>query len=115
MEISKKQIGKCLKKFTGRYFVYLVYRGGDVVYIGSSKNIYKRFKQHKYMKQFDLIEVIPADDMRDALSIERKMIFKYKPVENIFCKHNSREPDIKDFKYSIDELIEIYRMATNNR
>jgi len=109
IQIENNRINVDLIQYAGMYFVYSIYRNGEIVYIGSSKNIYKRFKEHKYQKDFEFIELIRCSDMREALTVEREMIFKHQPQENIFCKNNLRKPDLSNFKYGIKELIKIHR------
>ena len=108
MIIKKQDINGKLAEFKGIYFVYLIFRNDKIVYIGSSKNFYKRLKEHKYQKSFDYIELIEQATMQDALDNERKLLFEHKPEENTFCKNIKRKTSIRGFKCGIDNLISVH-------
>jgi excinuclease UvrABC nuclease subunit len=113
MIINKKDINVKLKRFNGVYFVYIIRMNDNIIYIGSSKNIYKRFKEHKYQKVFDSIEIIKCNSFSQALIKERELIFKHNPEDNTFCIDQLRMPQVKEFRLGIDNLKDIHKNILN--
>lgn len=74
----------CLMKKEDKYYpeldwsTYFLYP----TYIGQSKNVFNRLKTHRGPKQFDLVCMQVVDE-EDKLAIERYMIAKVQPCENI--------------------------------
>ena len=63
---------------------YLLYSNAKLVYVGVSKCIYSRLKQHKRenIKQWDTVKFIEEHDREKALEIEYYLIQKFKPIYN---------------------------------
>ena len=93
--IKKNQINIDLIQIKGKYFVYHLIKDNKVLYIGYSKNIYKRLKEHKYQKDFDTIVLIPVGSLIEARVLERADIFTIKPELNIFCMDKFMFPSDK--------------------
>jgi len=67
--------------------VYLLIEKNELIYIGQSKDIKKRVKQHNY--NFDIVLIIiPVEE--DKKSIEKELIRQYRPKNNY-----SNNPDKK--------------------
>lgn len=105
-----KSISKSLKrlddemkdKFTGIYLIYN--ENKEIVYIGQSTNIASRLTTHirgKYKNAYK-ISVIDLSHLESNLlnSIERFLITKLKPIDNIMV----------DEKYNINDLLELMRI-----
>jgi len=81
-----------------KYCIYVLYKDDDIHYIGMSKNIKQRVKQHRGTKDFDRFEVLEEfDDKNKCLLKERKLIKQFKPLLNIKFNNNRpiREPKIR--------------------
>lgn len=106
LTINKEKIDNSLKVLTGVYFVYYIYSDtNECIYIGSSKNVYKRFKEHKYKLSFSYIKLVSFGSQIDCKTFERIEIFKNKPVLNTFDKNYFRVPQIKNHSFNVSELI----------
>lgn len=105
--ITKNEIRNGLKKFKSVFFVYYLYRKGECVYIGTSKNIYKRLKEHKYLKIFESIRLLSFEDEFEAKNFERMEIFRMQPKENYFCRSHYRQPGCKHIKVNIKDKIKL--------
>ncbi|HSH52170.1 MAG TPA: GIY-YIG nuclease family protein [Bacteroidales bacterium] len=103
MEINKKDIGVKLKQFTGTWFVYYIYLGESCIYIGSSKNLYKRLKEHKYQKTFDSVRLVKMDSEYKAKTFERLEIFRIQPELNVWCRDSFRPPSVKNNNSNMKE------------
>ena len=109
--INWQDINKNLIELKGLYFVYyLIYENQAtgkeiVIYIGSSKNIYKRLKEHKHRHHFQTIRLIRFNNEYDCKQFERNEIFRLKPELNSFCKtSNPLVNALNKDKYSIKHL-----------
>ena len=56
--ISWSEITQKLNKVAGRYFVYLLIKDDEVIYVGRSFNLSSRLSWHKYRKDFDTIYLV---------------------------------------------------------
>jgi len=57
------------------YCVYALYKDRNIIYIGITKSIKTRLRQHKLTKDFDYIKTIVKDlTSREAIIIESAMI-----------------------------------------
>jgi hypothetical protein len=65
-----------LEKFNNSYHVYCLVKNGSPIYVGMSKNITKREKDHrKKKKDFDFVFIIKSfDNKTDALICENGII-----------------------------------------
>jgi excinuclease UvrABC nuclease subunit len=105
IELNKEDITIKLQELKGIYFVYMLYDGGNLFYIGCSKNIYKRMKDHLYRrKQFDCFELIQYPDELRAKIAEKKLILKYKPELNKHCKYIERSIITKNMQSSKNDV-----------
>ena len=80
--INRNEITLPLMQANGRYFVYILKKNENVVYVGRTKRIYDRLVTHKSKKDFDkiaLIEYLDEGQLRDA---EYYLIKYYKPFLN---------------------------------
>lgn len=82
MKILKEQINVSLMQYKNQWFVYCIYNNSECIYIGSSHNIYKRFKEHKYQKSFTHIVLTGCKDKYSALLLERALIYERQPIYN---------------------------------
>ena len=69
--------------------VYFLIKAGEIVYIGQSRNVYKRINEHKQkgkirFSSYALI-VPPSLEHENILLEERRYIAKYTPIHNIKC------------------------------
>ena len=65
--------------------VYLLYRGGEVVYIGRTRNVIKRLTSHKgnsAMLPLDQAKFIPEPNAKKRANLEAKLIRYFSPVLN---------------------------------
>ena len=99
--LGKKDINVDLKLVTGSYFVYYIFRNDEVIYIGSSKNLYKRLKEHLYQKEFDFILCVYKYDEQTAKTFEKTEILRLKPIDNTFNKSGYYPPVLKNIDTSI--------------
>ncbi len=75
----------------GIYFVYSLIDDGKIVYIGCSKNIYKRLKDHPWRnRKFSDIQMFSMPGQREAKNKEKELIFKHKPEYNSNAKDKNR-------------------------
>jgi hypothetical protein len=95
INILKSEINVGLIKLKGKYFVYHLIKDNEVIYVGYSKNIYKRSKEHKYQKDFDILLLKPVDSLLKARILERADIFTLKPSGNKSGKNNFEFPSDK--------------------
>ena len=103
------------KREKGIYFIYYLVDAGNIVYIGCSSNIYKRFKEHKYQKQFDTIEMFSMPDQRTAKNKEKQLIVKHKPIHNGNAKYTDKAVILqadKMRKTSINQLKKIHSILS---
>jgi len=109
LTVKKSEINKELIVLNGVYFVYYVYDDKECIYIGSSKNIYKRFKAHKTNISFSHIVCMSFTSEIECKTFERIEIYNLKPVLNTFDKKLFRIPEIKKHSFSISELINSHK------
>lgn len=63
--------------------VYLLMERGELIYVGSSKNVDKRLREHRQNgRQFDCAHVISCP-IEHAITIESQLIKRLEPSENI--------------------------------
>lgn len=62
--------------------VYLLKLAGEVVYIGRSRNVRVRVKDHRRDKTFDSVEVIPVDSAHAACDLEAVLLQQHRPRLN---------------------------------
>ncbi len=65
--------------------IYFLYRGKELVYIGSSLSIIKRINEHfkQKKKEFDSYKFLELNGTIDLIGAESRFIYKYKPIYNI--------------------------------
>lgn len=67
--------------------IYFLIKAGEIVYIGQSKNVYKRINEHKQKGKFRFssyaLIVPPSMEQWDILLEERRYIARYNPIYNI--------------------------------
>ncbi len=65
------------------YYVYKLYKGDQLVYIGSTKGLSSRMSQHsKTDKDFDKVLITRLTDEQEMLALEQYLIYKEDPPEN---------------------------------
>lgn len=65
------------------YYVYKLYKGANLVYIGSTKGLSSRMAQHsKTEKDFDKVLITRLSDEQEMLALEQYLIYKEDPPEN---------------------------------
>jgi hypothetical protein len=113
--ISKSEINSNLIELKGMYFVYYLLLADCVIWIGSTRNLYKRLKQHKYQKGFDSVKLVSFDSEINAKRFERYELQRLKPVYNIFGVSSFREPQLKsEPSLSINDKINIVSLLNRN-
>ena len=72
-----------LRQEPTRYFVYALYRAGDLTYIGSTTCLEARFRQHlERGRAFDSYSVVEAASEEEMLRLEVLSIVRFDPPEN---------------------------------
>ena len=69
--------------------VYFLFDQDSLIYIGKSENVFRRLNDHVRNKFFDNYSFIKCNTEKDASSLEKEMIIKYKPALNI--QHKKEE------------------------
>ena len=65
------------------YYVYKLYKGTNLVYIGSTKGLSSRMAQHsKTDKDFDRVLITRLSEEQEMLALEQYLIYKEDPPEN---------------------------------
>jgi excinuclease UvrABC nuclease subunit len=111
--INKQDINSSLKTLKGLTFCYLLFEKENVVYVGNSKNIYKRLKEHKYKKEFNSVQLFECKNEFVSKKIERQLIYELTPKYNVYCINKYREPDTN--KYSINGSIQKANIILNRK
>lgn len=70
--------------------VYVLYENGSILYIGASKDIRKRFSNHR-VKEWDTVKIKPMGTFGAAHTLEEKLIAKLDPP---FNSHGSRRVEL---------------------
>jgi len=112
--INKSDITIDLIQLKGMYFVYYLLDSVKPIYIGSSKNIYKRLKCHKFNKQFDRIKLVSFETEVNCKRFERYEIQRLKPELNITAKNKYIEPQMKGLNISIESKINLINILNRN-
>lgn len=113
IELKRKDINTKIAELKGIYFVYYLMNDDKIVYVGCSKSIYKRLKDHLWRrKQFDSVQMFSMPSQRTAKEKERTLIFKHKPEYNGNAKHRIKPVVLNSDKNRtttpIDELKNIH-------
>lgn len=61
---------------------YLLYRDGEVVYVGHSTNLFWRLGHHERDRHFDSYAYADMETKREAIDVERALIQKLDPEDN---------------------------------
>jgi excinuclease UvrABC nuclease subunit len=124
--INKSMINVSLIELKGVYFVYYLLLSGSVVWIGSTRNVYKRLKEHKstpsyhnqqykFVMPFDSVKLVSFDSELNAKRFERYELNRIKPKYNIFGIDSFREPQLKsEPKLSINDKINIHSLLNRS-
>jgi DNA-binding MarR family transcriptional regulator len=83
------------KEVYGEFFVYVLYKQGHVVYVGSTQNIVNRVSSHKLDKDFDHVRYCTLPDKKSMLKVEKYGISKLKPTLNSKIPNPTDRFDIK--------------------
>jgi hypothetical protein len=62
--------------------VYLLFRGGQLIYVGQSNCIYSRIVAHKRLRAFDSAYYISCENRSCATKMEAQLIRHFLPPEN---------------------------------
>lgn len=62
--------------------VYVLFRGGRVVYVGQSEDVKRRIQTHRLRFQFDAIKTRRVSDRADRMWLERKLLYRLRPRHN---------------------------------
>ena len=62
--------------------VYVLYRDGNLVYVGATGNIYNRLVTHRRVIGFDAVKVKFLTDPDDQRPLESRLIDRLRPSEN---------------------------------
>lgn len=74
-------------------FAYMLMRGDEVVYVGSTGNIRERLSAHYCRpngKVFDSATVIACGSPRAAWALEGELIHEHKPRHNVQLSHHGK-------------------------
>ena len=80
--ISRTEITQKLNKVKGRYFVYLLLKDYEVIYVGRSFNLSCRLSWHKYRKDFKEVYLAEYETYAECCQAEKQITKYYSPVEN---------------------------------
>ena len=80
--IDWDDITQRLNKLKGRYFVYLLLKNEDVIYVGRSFNLSCRLSWHKYRKDFNKVYLAEYKTHEECCQAEKQITKYYSPVEN---------------------------------
>lgn|SRR5690554_3971021 len=80
--ISRSEITQKLNKVKGRYFVYLLLKDDEVIYVGRSFNLFCRLSWHKYRKDFKDVYLAEYETYAECCQAEKQITKYYSPVEN---------------------------------
>lgn len=72
----------------GRCFVYFLFRDGEIIYVGSTKNLYMRLGQHEKSKNFDAYSVLDVD-IADLENTEAFYVLSLSPQMNSVVPKNT--------------------------
>ena len=90
------------------FFVYFLYYGNDIVYVGSSLFVENRVKQHLIDKEFYAYTYIAIDSEEEMHELELRCIVEFSPIYN-----KGMSGITKSGFYSISQLKKRY--AKNKR
>jgi len=63
--------------------VYALYRSGALIYVGRTGNLRTRIMAHRRRFEFDCVKVASIDSARARKVLERKLLFRLRPIMNI--------------------------------
>lgn len=81
--ISWAQITQKLNKVKGRYFVYLLIKQDEVIYVGRSFNLFCRLSWHKYRKDFKDVYLAEYETYNECCKAEKQITKYYSPAHNL--------------------------------
>lgn len=77
--------------------IYFLFHGENIIYIGSTCNLYQRVIQHKKTKLFDGVNYIYVEKLtQETLKLEKDYIEKFTPKYNIYKSNFAKHNPIKD-------------------
>jgi excinuclease UvrABC nuclease subunit len=87
--------------------VYKLFRRDRLIYVGQSRDVHARVKQHKANgRTYDRYDCEEIRDLQERTRVERELIEEYQPIENV--RHTLR--------YSIPRMLkkleEMYRKSS---
>lgn len=80
--INWSDITHKIHKVKGRYFVYLLANGNNIVYVGRSFNLFCRLSWHKYRKKFSKVYLAEYETYKECCEAEKKLTKYFSPIEN---------------------------------
>jgi predicted GIY-YIG superfamily endonuclease len=81
--ISHSEITQKLNKVKGRYFVYCLLKGDEIIYVGRSINLACRLAWHKYRKDFTDVAISEYETYKECCKAEKQITKYYMPIENL--------------------------------
>lgn len=90
------------------FYIYKLYLGGILVYIGSTKDVKSRLIQHASEKEFDSAYVCGVAGKDLCVNTEQYLIEKYDPAYNRMCSFKEDKP----FLYESQLAWESYKFST---
>jgi hypothetical protein len=98
---AKKELAKIKRQEAKRYGsvdatpgVYLLFRSGELIYIGQSVDVHARIKAHKCNgRKFDFAAYGFCFDPDERSNIERQLIERYRPAENTVSNPDRQEKE----------------------
>lgn len=92
---SKHRVLPVTKEVYGEFFVYVLYKEDQIVYVGSTQRLAQRITAHKSDKDFDNVRYCILPDKKTMLKVERYGISKLKPSLNNSIPNPTKRFDIK--------------------
>lgn len=81
-KVNPRVYSKLIRKYHGSKFVYLIFENQDVVYVGSTTNLYQRMIAHSKDKNIDEVLLLQYDTYENMSISERTIIRDFKPRLN---------------------------------
>ena len=89
--IEWKDINNGLIEYKGIHFVYYLMYKDNCIYIGSSCNLYKRLKVHKFKHHFQTIKLVSFDNKVQTIKTKKEMVNMFGIVHGLMAKKIAEE------------------------
>jgi hypothetical protein len=88
-----------------KYYLYKLYKGSELVYIGSTTNIVVRMRNHKREKDFESVQWCDVGSREDMLSFEKYLIYTLNPPLNIQKKKPTKPANLTELCWKQMDLL----------